>query len=845
MWGDVSMPFLDAPSNFYLGRVYDPVSGQIQSDDVVYYDSRDLTTHGLIVGMTGSGKTGLAISLLEEAVLDGVPVLMIDPKGDLGNMLLMFPDFRAEDFRPWIQEDEARRDNMTVDELAAKKAAQWQKGLADWDITPERMRLLREAADYTIYTPGSESGVPISILASLRAPQGSFDENTEAYRDQISSIVTAILALAGINAQPFQDPRHVLMSNLFEHHWRVGEDMTLEMLIAEVQRPPFDRLGVMSINDFFPEKDRFSLAMSLNAMIASPTFSSWLTGAPLDIGQLLFTREGRPRAAIVSIAHLGERERMFVMTLFLETILNWVRQQAGTNSLRAILYIDEIFGFFPPVANPPSKQPLLSLLKQARAYGLGVLLATQNPVDLDYKGLSNIGTWFIGRLQTDNDRARVIAGLQEAAASSDMDMGEVARLIAGLKGRVFLMRNIHDKGVPTLFHTRWAMSYLAGPFTRQQIGVLMADKKAVSTDGAPLGHTSVLTSQAAAVLHGFSDRPPVLKDVQQFFLPVDIGAREAVHTWEAERSLSGVDPDGAQLVFVPALLAQVTVLYEDRKANVKAYEHYAYLVTDIGTSGYIRWDDYRAAPVDKRRLGAEPRGSALFADVPAALTDARRMKALSADLVDTIYKEHPLRLMHSPSFRIYSMPNEDEAAFRARLHQAAREKRDEAMDKIKDRYDAKLSKLAERRARKERELAASQARAQSQDQRDIADIAMGVLGMLTGGGKRTSLNRIGKAAVRTVSSSPADVQVEKVNKEIAEIDAQMSGLQAQMEAEFEQLENEYDLERVTLAEYAIAPLKKNIELDILALGWLPHWRFEADGAERLMSAYASEERSRA
>jgi hypothetical protein len=597
------MAFIEAPTNFYIGRRFDPQTGEVNRDEVVYYDSRDLTTHGLIVGMTGSGKTGMALGLLEEAILDGIPILMVDPKGDLGNLMLTFPEFQQSDFKPWVSEDEARRENTDVDSLSAKKAEQWKKGLADWDITPERMRKLQEAADITIYTPGSESGVPISILASLEAPEGAFDENAEANREQISSTVTAILSLAGINADPMQDPRHVLLANIFEQSWRKGADLTLEQLIAQVQKPPFDKLGVMSVEDFFPSKERFSLAMALNAVIAAPSFAAWLDGVSMDIQRLLYTPEGKPRVAIFYIAHLNDKERMFVMTLILETMLNWTRQQAGTSSLRAILYIDEIFGFFPPVANPPSKDPMLRMLKQARAFGVGVLMATQNPIDLDYKGLGNMGTWFIGRLQSDNDRERVIAGLQEAASSGDMDLAQVKQLISNLKSRVFLMRNIHNKGVPILFSARWAMSYLAGPFTRQQIALLMDERRDAARTRATVSGTTRVTASAQAASgtapDGFSSNPPVLKDTLQYFLPPKLSAGEAIRKWEDTSGRRADSPDGAQLVYVPALLAQVKTQYDDTKSKVRLDKSY-YLATAViegrimvSGRGRIPWDGSR------------------------------------------------------------------------------------------------------------------------------------------------------------------------------------------------------------------------------------------------------------
>lgn len=472
------MPFIEAPTTFYLGRRYDPVANRM-TNDVVYYDSRDLTTHAIVVGMTGSGKTGLCINLLEEAILDNIPAIVVDPKGDITNLLLNFPDLRPEDFQPWINVDDARRAGLDVPQYAADVASQWREGLAGWGIVPDRMRWLKYAARYSIYTPGSDAGLPISILASLRAPREGWMGNEEALREKINGITTALLALIGRNAQPVQDKEHVLIANIFEYAWRNGQDLTLEDIILQVQRPPFTKLGVFPLDEYISERNRAKLAMELNNIVAAPSFQSWINGDPMDIHSLLYTKDGRPRVSIFYIAHLSESERQFIITLLLENVLGWMRTLSGTTSLRALLYIDEMFGYFPPYPrNPPTKEPILRLLKQARAFGLGMILATQNPGDLDYKGLSNAGTWFIGRLQSENDMQKVITGLQSMSTTDNqMSLHEIARLIPHIKPRTFVMHNVHDNSGAIMLHTRWAMSYLRGPLTRQQVQILMADQR--------------------------------------------------------------------------------------------------------------------------------------------------------------------------------------------------------------------------------------------------------------------------------------------------------------------------------------------------------------------------------
>jgi hypothetical protein len=463
---------------FYLGREYDLERKTSADKNLVLYDSKDLVTHAIVVGMTGSGKTGLCIDLIEEAAIDGVPAIAIDPKGDLTNLLLTFPDLRPEDFRPWINEDDAARKGISPDEFAKQQADLWRAGLASWGEDGERIRRLKAAADFAIYTPGSTAGIPVSIVRSFAAPPAALRDDTELFRERVATTATSLLALVGIAADPVKSREHILLSTLFTAAWTAGQDLDLEALVNQVQKPPMGRIGALDVEKFYPAKDREDLALRINGLIAAPGFAGWLQGEPLDIGAFFRSPAGKPRVSIFSIAHLSDAERMFFVALLLNEIYGWIRTQSGTTSLRAILYMDEIFGFFPPVAEPPSKRPMLNLLKQARAFGLGVVLATQNPVDLDYKGLANTGTWFLGRLQTERDKQRVLDGLEGAAAaqSASFDRRSMEELLAGLTNRVFLMNNVHEDG-PVVLESRWAMSYLRGPLTRDQIKVLMKDRR--------------------------------------------------------------------------------------------------------------------------------------------------------------------------------------------------------------------------------------------------------------------------------------------------------------------------------------------------------------------------------
>ncbi len=483
---------------FYFGREYD-LKAKKSGEHLILYDSKDMVTHGVCVGMTGSGKTGLCIAILEEAAIDGIPAIIIDPKGDLADMLLTFPQLRPEDFAPWINEDDARRKGLSTQDFAAQQADLWQKGLASWGQSGDRISRLKQAADFAIYTPGSTAGIPISILKSFAAPPAALVEDSELLRDRIISTVTSLLGLVGKDADPIKSKEHILISTILDNSWRQGRDLDLASLIQQIQTPPVSKIGVIDLDSFYPAKDRFELAMLINNLLAAPGFNAWLEGEALDIGQILHNPAGKPRMAIFSIAHLGDAERMFFVSLLLNQVLAWMRQQPGTTSLRAMLYMDEIFGYFPPTANPPSKQPLLTLLKQARAFGVGILLATQNPVDLDYKGLSNAGTWLIGRLQTERDKGRLLDGLEGAANTqgAKFDRQAMEQTLAGLGNRIFLMNNVHQDA-PVVLETRWTMSYLCGPLTRNQIKVLMDPIKAQMPKPAATAAPQAASAPAAA-----------------------------------------------------------------------------------------------------------------------------------------------------------------------------------------------------------------------------------------------------------------------------------------------------------------------------------------------------------
>ncbi len=853
------MPIIEKLGSFFLGKEYDLAKRQLLQDRPINYDSRDLTTHAVCVGMTGSGKTGLCLDLIEEAALDGVPAILIDPKGDITNLLLTFPDLLPEDFLPWVNADDARRKGQSVEEFAAKQAQTWRDGLASWEQGPERIRALKAAADFAIYTPGSDSGLPVSIISSFKAPGLDWETESETLRERIQGTVSALLGLAGIEADPVRSREHILLSTILENAWRAGEDLDLAKLIMSVQKPPFRQVGVFDVDTFFAEKDRFGLAMALNNIIASPSFASWLQGEPLDIASLFHTPTGKPRHSIFYIAHLSDAERMFFVTILLEQLISWMRAQPGTTSLRALLYMDEVFGYFPPTANPPSKRPMLTLLKQARAFGVGVMLTTQNPVDLDYKGLTNTGTWFIGKLQADRDKQRLLDGLEGALAQGGVstDRAELDRLISALESRVFLLHNINQGG-PLVFYTRWAMSYLRGPLTRQQVKELMADRKAAPAVAGPrpaAGPTRIAAAVteaqpapaseiAAAAPAGLSTQPPVLPPgMQQIFLPVTVSERGLAQA-VTDRVGSRVTFSDQQLVYEPAVIGLATVRFTDRKMGLDEDQELALLLRPSG-SRMLSWKDAEAIDIGPRDLEERPDPDAVFAaGLPEGISTARALSSLSTALVDHLYRGQAFTLEYNRKLKLYAEPGESEREFQARCQQAAREARDKAVDALRDKYEVKLKRLDERLAREEQELAADKAAYKGRIGEEVLSGLSSVAGALgLFGSRRRSLSSLSTAASKRRITSSAKASIEESEAAIARLKADIEALQGEMEQAAAALTEEWSKAVDNVEEVKVMPRKSDIRVDLVALAWMPTWEVsyeDARGRNRVESvpAYA-------
>ena len=809
---------------FYLGREYDVPTKQM-NENLVMYDSRDLVTHGVVLGMTGSGKTGLCLTLLEEAAIDKIPAIIIDPKGDIANFMLMFPELNGAAFRPWINEEDASRKGKSPDEFAAGEAEKWGKGLADWGQDASRISMLQKNCEVTIFTPGSTAGIPISILASLAAPDIEIIEDSEIYAERVESTASSILGMLGVDADPISSREHILLSRIFDHAWRKGENLDLEKIIGYIQAPPFSKIGVIAIDEFFTEKKRGDFALQVNNLIAAPGFQQWLQGVPLDIKKMMHTEEGKPRVSIFSIAHLNDSERMFFVSLLLNQMVGWMRAQSGTTSLRALFYMDEIYGYLPPTANPPSKKPMMILLKQARAFGLGILVATQNPVDLDYKALSNIGTWFLGRLQTERDKNRVLDGLEGAAATQGgkFDRATMERLLSALGNRIFLMNNVHEDQ-PCVFQVRWCMTYLRGPLTRGQIKALMdplRDKypfakttiAAAAAKPAKASKASATTPEAAAAADeapaaaGEHGRPDLPASLPQYFLPVTSPAATPL-----------------PLVYTPAILTAARISYVDKARGISGDRAMAWvrrLSPELATLPAGPGDPLG---MDAAALSQQPAEAAAWAALPQFARKSATYTAARDEMVEHIFQNEALKILYSEVMEVYGQPGETEGQFRARLQHNAREERDKQLDLMKSRYAVRFKDMDLDREKLEQALAREQSQARTAKMSTAVSIGQAVLGALFGRKSITSVVSRGATAARGAGRAyQQSGDVGRVEDKLATLDEEAEALKLELEGHIKTIQEAFDLEHATFTTAEVKPMKKNIAVTASGLAWIPFY----------------------
>jgi hypothetical protein len=794
---------------FYLGKEYDPEKKQVK-EDLVLYDSRDLTTHAVCVGMTGSGKTGLCIALLEEAAIDGIPAIVIDPKGDMANLLLTFPDPNPSDFKPWVNPDDAREKGLSMDDFAALQAETWKKGLADWGQDGERVRKLKSSVEFVVYTPGSSAGVPVSILKSFDSPEKPVLEDDDLLREIVATTASSLLGFVGIDADPVKSREHILLSNLFSSFWTQGKSCSLAGLIQSVQKPPFAKVGAFDVESFFPAKERFEFAMILNNLLASPSFQAWTEGEPLEAGGFLHSKAGKPKISIFSIAHLSDAERMFFVSLLLNQIVAWMRMQSGTTSLRAILYFDELFGYMPPTAAPPSKKPLLTILKQGRAFGLGTVLATQNPVDLDYKGLANAGTWFIGRLQTERDRERMLDGLSGAnQGKGGFDRSAISKTISGLGNRVFLLHNVHEdkSGV---FTSRWVMSYLAGPLTRNQIKSLPRAGFEAPREPAK-AETPVRTDDAAA-----ADPPSLDPGIPQFFFPV-----------------RGVKPDKGRLFYHGVLWGSCKIHFLDPAKSVDAVRTVRRFTPFTDSAVPVDWEKSLDADFDPADFEISGEAEAQFAALPTKAGDVRQYPAWKEAFEAFVFRTQKLELFKSALAGLTSKPEETERDFRARLLLSSREDKDGRAENLREKYAAQLGTLQERSRRAELQLEREQGQSSRQKINTAISIGATLLGAFLGR-KAVSTSTVTRAGTAARSASRAmeeagDVQRARENLEL--IQREIADLEAKFKEDLGAFESKSDISEEKFETVSVWPKKGSMTIELAALAWMP-WFVQADGKEK-------------
>ena len=805
-----------------IGERIEAASGD-RTGESVLIDSGDLTTHGVIVGMTGSGKTGLGVVLLEEALLAGIPVLAIDPKGDLGNLCLTFPGLTAAEFEPWMDAGAARVDGVTTAALAEKTAELWRSGLDSWGLGGDDVAALAAAADPVIYTPGSTAGVPLDVLGRLSVPSTT---DPSARQDEIDSTVSGLLGLIGIDSDPLSGREHILLANLIARSWDAGADLDLPTLLGQLLDPPIRKLGVLDLDTFYPAKDRQVLVLKLNGLLASPSFAAWAEGAPLDIGSMLWDANGKARASVVSLGHLEETERQFAVTLILSKVISWMRSQPGTGELRALVYIDEVMGLAPPVGNPPPKKPILTLLKQARAFGVGLVLSTQNPVDLDYKAISNAGTWLIGRLQTEQDKARLVDGLRTADGATDI--GELAATISSLGKRQFLLRNTKSSAMPVLT-SRWAMSYLAGPLTSEQISSLMAGKAAemAGRDSAPStpattagpapavapGPTPAETVAAAAPTTNLADDESAVAPSFPDSLHVRFVTASA--PWLGQLDLG---PAGDRLQ--PAIAARVKLVFDEAKADLRHDQEWEAIIPLTGDR--LDVDSAVNVDFDDRDFTPDPPPNPTYI-LPPFDIGASDVRSLGADLKNRLAVEEIYQLFVNPDLKLYSRPGESQEAFAARCREAADDEMDAEVSTIRDKLERKRDSLETALAKAEDRVEELEVQTDGRRNAQLIDIGTSVLGGILGGRSRT--RGLATAARRMSSSSrqkaSSEARLDTARNRVAEKVDDLEELEAELADAVLDIESEWLTKSQTIEPFEVPLEKTDISVDDLMLVWIP------------------------
>jgi len=782
---------------FYLGKEVDPATFQ-STDNLFLYKSKDFTTHATIIGMTGSGKTGLGVAIVEEATIDQIPSIIIDPKGEMGNLLLAFPDLKSDDFIEWIDPAEAESKGIDPTLFAEETAREWEEGIKSFYQDKDRIKLYKESADFNIYTPGSSAGIPLSVLSSFDVPSPDVLDDPETYSSMINSTVMGLLSLINIKADALTSKEYILLSTLFSYFWKKGINLSLEELIGYITNPPFEKIGVLSLNNFYPQKERFELAMLLNNILTSPGFSMWLEGERLDIQNLLYNKEGNPKVSIISLAHLDNIQQIFFVTLFLNKYISWMRQQRGTPSLRTLLYMDEIFGFFPATSNPPSKTPMLVLLKQARAYGIGIVLATQNPVDLDYKGLSNIGSWFLGRLQTKQDRDKVIDGLIKNTEGA-LDRVKVETLLANMKKRTFLLKSAHLDSTP-LLETRWVLSYLRGPLTISEIKKLMEERKELIVDkGEEVAEIPVSFPQEKELTQVKEVVPLLSEKIKQYFLNNPPFVEGVLYKpWVIVKGRVRFYSEAKKLDEVKEVSLKVPVSREMTEINFKN-----------AVPNEDDFDLYDHKPFERAR----------FASLPSFLEKMKDLGNIEEKFKNYLYENTRIEFYTCPKFKVLSKPGEDLASFKLQISDLIREEKDREIEKLTEKYTKRVEKLKNDYEKLTEKLAKEEMDVKSASTQSVLSVGSSILGALLGRTKIGTLDT-GVTGLRRASRIVKEKKdVDLVKSKMEEINKDIQALEEELKKNIEAISDQFKVDNYPIEILKIKPNKSDITGISVALLW--------------------------
>ena len=764
---------------FYLGKDIDKQNMEA-TEALTLLKNKNFTTHAAIIGMTGSGKTGLGVGIIEEAVIDNIPSIIIDPKGDMGDLCLTDPSFSSSTFESWVA-DEAKSKEANVSEYATKISAMWKEGIESWGQSTERVQKFHDVKK-TIYTPGSSAGVSINVMSSLEVPPAEIMEDSDTFASYLKSTTTSLLSLVGIDADPLESKEYILLAQIITKSWIANENLSIESIIGKILNPSFKKIGVLPLDDFYPQNDRFKLATKFNALLASPSFSLWLQGENLDIQKLLYDENGKAKVAIFSISHLNDDERMFFVTLLLNKYIAWMRRQSGTSALKTLLYMDEIFGFFPPTKNPPSKEPMLLLLKQARAFGVGVVLSTQNPVDLDYKGLSNIGTWFVGRLQTTQDIEKVIDGLG-GKVGSNFDKKEIKTLLSNLQKRTFFLKSAHLEDI-RLFSTRWVMSYLKGPLKRDEISTLMQEQKSAQNIEEKTVETMV---KNRAELESYQN---IDASIPQYY--------------ESDAS--------EQNIFTPTLGAQVKIHFYQQRRGIDIERAFELHIPLDEKQQRITWEDAVEEALDFDRFPHTAPSNAKFQTLPEIIVEDKRLAKTKRELKETLYRERALELFRCISPKLESKLDESQSDFIVRLQDMLNDKKESEIEKLQAQYGRKEKTLLDRlsRAKERVEKEASDSTG------SMIEAGIAVLGALFG---RKSPTKIGRAVSKGSKILKERGEMSRAEERMVAVEEEIEALEYELEDKIDALNEKYSIDNCEIEPFSIKPRKTDIDVEICAVVW--------------------------